>query len=100
MLDRREQEIFEWFFSFIGYFNQFSFFTNKLWKNVKGFKNHNEADIKCLFMHYWTHHEFHIYSRPFGISWFSLVSEDSYNKYIQEYQPVIDAFEEWQMQQR
>ncbi len=100
MLDRREKEIFEWFFSFVGYFNHYSFFTNKLWKNVKGFEQHDEAEIKCMFMHYWTHHKFYIYSCPVGVGWFSLVNEETYNKYIQEYQPVIDAFEEWKIQQR
>jgi hypothetical protein len=100
MLDSREKEIFEWFFSFVGYFNHYSFFTNKLWKNVKGFENHDEAEIKCMFMHYWTLHKFYIYSCPVGVGWFSLVNENSYNKYIQEYQPVIDAFEEWKIRQR
>lgn len=31
---------------------------------------------------------------------YKLVNEESYNKYIQEYQPVIDAFEEWKILQR
>lgn len=96
---REEKELAKWFFDLVGYFNHYSFFTKKLWKKVKGFKEKDEAEIKCVFMHYWFHHEFRYYSCPVGMSWFSEVNQNTYEKYIKTYQPILDAFEKWKIEQ-
>lgn len=95
-----EKEIFEWFFNLVGYFNHYGFFVNKEWKKIEGFEKHDEAEIKCVFMHYWFHHKFHYFTKPVGMAWFAEVKENSYNDYIEEYKPVIDAFEKWLWSQR
>ena len=51
-------------------------------------------------MHYWFHHKFHYFTKPVGMAWFAEVKESSYNDYIEEYKPVIDAFEKWLWSQR
>lgn len=99
-MKNREKEIFEWFFNLVGYFNHYSFFTEKLWKKVKGFENEDEAEIKCMFMHYWFHHKFGYYTVPCGAAWFAELTEDFYNRYIERYKPIIDAFEQWKIEQR
>ena len=99
-MTQEEKELCEWFFNLICYFNHYSFFTNELWRKVKGFKKYDEAEIKCLFMHYWFHHKFGHFTCPCGCSWFAELDEESYNSYIEEYKPVIDAFEQWKIEQR
>jgi hypothetical protein len=37
---------------------------------------------------------------PVGMAWFAEVRESSYNNYIAEYKPVINAFEQWLWSQR
>lgn len=99
-MTEREKELVRWCFDLVGYFNHYSFFTKKLWKEVKGFEHEDEAEIKCMFMHYWFHHKFGYFTIPCGMSWFTELNEDSYNRYIEIYKPVINAFEEWMKQQR
>lgn len=99
-MTREFKETCTWFFNLVGYFNHYSFFTEKQWKNIKGFENQDEAEIKCAFMHYWFHYKFNCFTAPVGVGWFSEVSENSYNEYIKEYEPVLNAFEEWKMKQR
>ena len=99
-MTKTEKQLAEWFFSLVGYFNHYSFFTKKLWKEVDGFEDEDEAEIKCMFMHYWFHHKFGYFTCPCGSSWFTELDENSYNKYIKRYKPIIDSFEEWLKQQR
>ena len=54
----KEKKLTGWFFNLIGVFNHYTFFTDELWRNVKGFKKVDEAEIKAAFMHYWFHNEF------------------------------------------
>ena len=50
----------EFFFSCIGYFNHYAFFTKKLWKKVEGFEDTDEAEVTgfvilvsvCYLCHY------------------------------------------------
>ena len=93
-MTQEDKILFEWFFNLVGYFNHYSFFTERQWKNIKDFENKDEAEIKCAFMHYWFHHRFGYFTCPVGMSWFAEVSENSYNEYIKEYEPVLNAFEE------
>lgn len=87
MLNRDEKKMAEWFFNLIGVFCHYSFFTDKLWKKV--------------IMHYWLHHKYLCYTLPVGIGWFcDLDSPDAYHNYIEKYQPVIDAYEDWKTKQR
>lgn len=97
---QEEKKIAEWFFNLVGYFNHYSFFTQKQWRSIEGFENKDEAEVKCAFMHYWFHYKFGYYTAPVGISWFSEVSESSYNEYIEEYKLVFEAFEDWKYKQR
>ena len=99
-MTQKEKELAEWFFGLVGYFNHYSFFTKKLWKKVKSFEKEDEAEIKCMFMHYWFHHKFGYYTIPCGSSWFTELTEDCYNRYIERYKPIIDAFEQWKIKQR
>ena len=99
-MTKEDKELCEWFFDLVRYFNHYSFFTKKLWKRVKGFKHEDEAEIKCAFMHYWFHHKFGYYTCPCGSAWFSELGIEYYNSYIKRYQPVINAFEQWKIEQR
>ena len=101
MLNRDEKKMAEWFFNLIGIFCHYSFFTNKLWKNVEGFENEDEGEIIAAFMHYWLHHKYLCYTLPVGCWWFcDLNSPTAYGEYIEKYQPVIDAYEDWKTKQR
>ena len=54
MIKERDYSIgkdsFNFFFSLIGIFNHYEFFTEKLWKKVDGFEDKDEAEVKCAFM--------------------------------------------------
>lgn len=99
-MNKEEKRMADWFFGLVGYFNHYSFFTKKLWKKVKGFKDHDEAEIKCVFMHYWFHNKFGCFTFPCGLSWFAECDEETFNKYIEKYKPIFDAFIEWCREQR
>ena len=91
----------EWFFNLIGVFCHYSFFTEKLWKKVEGFENEDEAEITAAFMHYWLHLKYLCYTLPVGCGWFcDLDNPTAYDNYIEKYQPVIDAYEDWKTKQR
>ena len=99
-MTQNEKELVEWFFDLVGYFNHYEFFTKKLWKKVKGFEKEDEAEIKCMFMHYWFHYKFGYYTCPCGSSWFTVVDKDSYDSYITKYKPVLDFFATWATDQK
>ena len=96
----KEKKLIEWFFSLIGIFNHYSFFTKKLWKKVKGFKHKDEAEIKAVFIHYWFNHAFGYYTCPCGSSWFAELDKELYDDYIKEYIPVLEEYSKWCEQQR
>ena len=97
-MTQEEKILVEWFFNLIGYFNHYSFFIEKKLKEIGVFEKNDEAEIK--FMHYWFHHKFGYFTCPVGMSWFAEVSESSYNNYIENYKPIINAFEQWLWSQR
>jgi len=99
-MDKKEKELAEWFFSLVGYFNHCSFFTKKLWKEVKGFENEDEAEIKCMFMHYWFHHKFGYKTMSCGLEWFTELDQEPYERYMERYLPVRKAFIKWNIEQR
>lgn len=89
-----------WFFELVGCFNHYSFFTKELWRKVKGYKNFDEAEIKCAFMHKWFHDKFGYFTCPIGCSWFAEVEKDIYINYINRFKPVFEDFNKWQYEQR
>jgi hypothetical protein len=99
-LTEKEYEIAQWCFELVGVFNHYRFFTDKLWRKVSGFKNKDEAEVKCAFMHYWFHNTFHYNTLPVNSSWFAELDEKDHNEYIKEYEPVIKAFTKWANEQR
>ena len=95
------EDAFHFFFSLVGVFNHYAFFTEKLWKKVDGFKNKDEAEVKCAFMSLWTYNTLGITTYPAGASWCSFNGDqDSFNHYIGEWLPLFIAFEEWENKQR
>lgn len=99
-MTREEKDVYGWFFQLVGYFNHYEFFTKKLWKKVKGFKKHDEAEIKCAFMHYWFHNKFGYFTCPCGMEWFTELDEESYNTYVKFFKPVFEAYNKWCIEQR
>lgn len=99
-LTSKEHKIAQWLFGLVGVFNHYEFFTDKLWRNVPGFKDKDEAEVKCAFMHYWFHNTFHYNTLPVNSSWFEELDEKYYNEYIKEYEPVIEAYKKWIEEQR
>ena len=95
------KDAFEFFFGLIGVFNHYSFFTEKLWRKVDGFKDKDEGEVKCAFMSLWTFHKLGIITYPVGGSWCTYQgSGESFNVYMDEWKPVFNAFMEWVNKQR
>lgn len=99
-MTQQEKNLCKWFFNLVGYFNHYSFFTEKLWQQVPKFGGEDEANIKCAFMHYWFHNTFHYNTLSINSSWFEELDEKDYNEYIKEYEPVIEAYKKWIEEQR
>ena len=55
----------------------------------------SEANIKCAFMHWWFHNKFGYFTAPVGMTWFHETTEESYNDYIKQYQPLFKAYGKW-----
>lgn len=91
----------DFFFGLIGVFNHYSFFTEKLWKKVDGFKNEDEAEVKCAFMSLWTNHALGIITYPVGVGWCTNNGDqESFDTYMDKWMPVFAAFKEWAEKQR
>jgi len=95
-----ENKLATWFFSLIGYFNHYSFFTEKLWQQIPKFGGEDEANVKCAFMHWWFHNNFGYFTTPVGMTWFHETTEELYNDYIKQYRPLFKAYEKWVEKQR
>ncbi len=93
-------EVAEFFINLSGVFGHYSFFTQKLWKKVKGFEKEDEAEIIAAFLNYWFHNQFGFYTCPCGSGWFAELGEDCYNDYITKYIPLFEAYSEWCTRQR
>lgn len=94
--DETIERLFKWSFNMCGVFCHYRFFTKKLWRKVEGFKNEDQAEIHCAFMHKWLYEEFDIMSMPIGISWFAVTKDKKlYENYMDSYKPVFDAYEKW-----
>ena len=94
-------EVAEFFISLCGKFGHYEFFTKELWRNVKGFKNEDKAEVIAAFLHYWFHNEYGFNTCPCGSGWFSNFEEEEYyNKYIEKYKPLFKAYNEWCIKQR
>lgn len=95
------EDAFDFFFSCIGYFNHYAYFTKELWRKVKGFKHADEAEIKCAFLSVWTEHTLGIRTCPVGCGWSNYqCSQESFDRYVEKYKPVLEDFYKWQLAQR
>lgn len=95
------KDAFEFFFGLIGVFNHYSFFTQKLWKKIDGFKDKDEGEVKCAFMSLWTHSSLGITTYPVGSSWCNFNGDqESFNQYMNKWKPLFMAFGEWQVKNR
>ena len=95
------RDAFEFFFGLIGVFNHYAFFTKKLWKKVEGFKDKDEAEVKCAFMSLWAHRHLGIRSYPVGAAWCCYNGDKScFDDYIREWKPVFNAFMDWMYKSR
>ena len=95
------RDAFEFFFGLIGIFNHYAFFTQKLWKNVEGFNDKDEAEVKCAFMSLWTNHVLGISTYPVGSAWCNYHGDmESFDKYMDEWMPLLVAFKDWANKQR
>lgn len=90
----------EFFMSCIAVFSSGLFFINEEWKKVKGFENANKIEITMAFTHWWIHNQFHCYTTPCGMSWFSETTKESYNTYIKYFKPIFKAYQKWITEQR
>ena len=95
------EDAFNFFFSLLGYFNHYEFFTKELWRKVKGFKNKDEAEVKCAFMSLWTYNTLGIPTYPAGMSWSNYYGDKKlFDDYINEWTPIFNAFKDWINKQR
>lgn len=95
------RDAFEFFFGLVGVFNHYSFFTQKLWKKVKGFEGEDEGEVKCAFMSLWTHHTLGIVTYPVGSSWCNYHGDtESFDTYMDKWMPLFVAFKDWANSQR
>lgn len=82
-----------------GVFGQYRFFTDKLWKKVKGFKNTNEAEIFNYFM------IAELYSRGIyycgsGMTWGSPCDKETCEQYLANFEAIGKAYRDWRISQR
>ena len=90
------EDAFNFFFGLLGVFNHYEFFTKKLWRKIDGFKNRDEAEVKCAFMSYWTYNTLGIPTYPLGGSWSIYCgSKELFDEYVKEWAPVFKAYREW-----
>lgn len=95
------KDAFEFFFELVGIFNHYSFFTKKLWKKVDGFKDKDEAEVKCAFMTMWAQRRLGIVTYPVGASWCTYDgSRELFDEYIKAWRPVFMAYMDWQYKSR
>ena len=95
------EDAFNFFFSLLGYFNYYEFFTKELRRKVKGFKNKDEAEVKCAFMSLWTYNTLGIPTYPVGMSWSNYYGDKKlFDEYINEWMPIFNAFKDWVNKQR
>jgi hypothetical protein len=88
------------FINLISTFEHQYFFLYNEWKNIPGFQETDRTQIIIAFLHYWFHNKTGYFTCPIGMSWFEECDEESYNIYISQYMPVIDAYEDWKIFQR
>lgn len=96
-----------WFIGLCGTFGHYSFFTDKLWKKVDGFKDADEAEILNAFVCWWARYKFGYLFYPVGCSWatdyperYDAEDTEFFDSHIGKYWPVIKAYYEWCNNQR
>lgn len=94
-------EVAEFFVNLAGTFGHYEFFTKELWRKVPGFKKEDKAEVIAAFLHWWFHSKFEaFYTCPCGCGWFANLGKDSYEGYIEKYNPVFEAYAKWCEKQR
>lgn len=90
-----------WFISNVGVFGHYDFFTQKLWKNVNGFKDADEAEVIAAFLHLWFRYEYGFQNMPVGCAWASsspsvyTEEDESFERYFKKWLPLFKAYSEW-----
>lgn len=82
-----------------GVFGHYGFFTNKLWKKVKGFENEDEAEILNYFMIAELYSK-GIYYCGLGITWGSPCDKETCEQYLVKFEAIGKAYRDWCISQR
>ena len=82
-----------------GVFGHYKFFTDKLWRKVKGFKNADEADILNYFMLAILYSK-ELYYCPVGMSWGSPCDKETCEQYLTKFEAIGKAYRDWCISQR
>lgn len=94
-------DISAWFFSQIGVFGHHEYFTKELWRKVPGFKDEDGAEVKAAFLHKWFDRRYKVKTMPVGSSWFGYADfGECWDKYMEKYAPVFQAYDDWCEKQR
>ncbi len=98
---KKEEELIGTLFRQFAELSRYEFFTKKLWKKVKGFKDKDEAEVIIAFATIRLRN-LGIYTRPCGCAWCSFAnwSHQDVNDYLKDYLPVFEAYSKWCMAQR
>lgn len=82
-------------------FTRYSFFTKKLWRKVKGFKDADQCDVHAAFIHWWLNGEYGLNRYPVGCTWCgNHDSKEFHDNYLKKYEPVFKAYQDWCYNQR
>lgn len=82
-----------------GVFGHYEFFTDKLWKKVKGFKNADEAEILNYFMISELYSK-GLYYCSLGMTWGSPCDKETCEHYLEKFAAVGKAYREWRISKR
>lgn len=82
-----------------GVFGHHEFFTDKLWKKVKGFKNADEAEILNYFMISELHSK-GLYYCGLGMTWGSPCDKETCEQYLEKFAAVGNAYRKWCISKR
>lgn len=97
----KEEELIEYFFSMIGFFSHYSYFTKELYKTrVKRLKNVDRGEVIAAVLSSSIKQELGYNVMPVGCSWGTIMPEDSVKEYQEEWKDLYEDFVNWQLEQR
>jgi hypothetical protein len=82
-----------------GLLGHHQFFTDKLWKEVRGFECADESEILAYFMIAALHDE-GIYYCGSGMSWGSPCDKETCEQYMKKFSDVRKAYRDWCISRR